>query len=343
MRSLRLACAGLLALAACGGDDGPGTIDARPIDAPDPDAMELPDPLPTGPVRGEFLTFNIGMIQTVLGAQARLPHVIQAVRDADVDVVCFQEVYTQYTDPSDVAEELADVYPHAVWEDFNVNNLSNGLLIVSKAPLYRKRFLRYTMNDPIGVVDRAVLAATVVADDWYTHVLCTHIQAGLDETNTNRRRDQLRELGEFVNEHGYADGPAILLGDFNAGPEAAPKGETCPIMNCGASCLPVDTESITMMRTTYGWTDQAAELGFSDCTYCKLEAEALAYPVNLFPCEGSQRIDHCFHRGLGASRITAMTRTMDQAVSIACPTSPDPDRVCETLSDHFAVQCTVGP
>jgi endonuclease/exonuclease/phosphatase family metal-dependent hydrolase len=197
------------------------------------------------------------------------------------------------------------------------------------------------MNDPNNIVDRAVLGATAVSGtDWHLHVLCTHLQAGLDPTNTAVRRSQLDEIGDFVTEHGYADGPAVLLGDFNAGPDPDPTDDECPGQgNCPATCTPVDTMTIDMVEDDYGWTDRADEEAFTECTYCKAEADDLAF-IPLYPCEGSQRIDHCFARGLGGSDIQVIDRVMD-ANDLTIDIGDG--ETARTLSDHFAVQCSLAP
>jgi endonuclease/exonuclease/phosphatase family metal-dependent hydrolase len=327
----------LLALLSACGDDGSATPDARQIDAEiPPDAIVLP----AGDVDAEVVTFNVGLIQTVKGSEARIPHIVAAVEASGADIVCFQEVYTQYTTPQEIATELEDVYPYAVWDDFTMASVGNGLLIVSKVPLYLPHFRRFEMNDPNEVVDRAVLGATAISGtDWHLHVLCTHLQAGLDATNTAVRRSQLAEIGEFAEEWGYDTGPSVLLGDFNAGPDPDPTDLECPDQGgCPATCTPVDTETIASVESTYGWTDRSDEQAFTLCTYCKAEADALAF-LPLFPCEGSQRIDHCFVRGLGNSDVQAMDRVMDDPVSIDIGGGD----TAMTLSDHYAVQCSLGP
>ena len=79
---------------------------------------------------------------------------------------------------------------------------------VGEVESYRQRFLRYTMNDTNNIVDRAVIAATAVSDDWHLNVLCTHIQAGLDPTNSAIRTAQLAELDQFATDNDYASGPS---------------------------------------------------------------------------------------------------------------------------------------
>ncbi|MCA9673747.1 MAG: endonuclease/exonuclease/phosphatase family protein [Kofleriaceae bacterium] len=333
-----------------GGDDQPATIDAArydarpPIDATGSDAStsmvpdDLPSPLPSGPVTAKTMTFNLGLIQTVRGAPQRLPHIVDAVKGSGVDIVCFEEVYTQYTSPPALAAMLADTYPYAAWDWTTVNTVSNGLLVVSKVPLYRQRFHRFTQNDNAGIVDRAVLGVIAVDDAWHLSVLCTHLQAGLDPSNTAIRRSQLAELDAFAEDEGFNDDAAVLLGDFNCGPDPDPTDDECPGQAaCPATCTPVDTETIDAVSQTYGWTEWATALGFDECTYCKAEADALAL-LPLFVCEGSQRIDHCFTRNLGAAAVTAVDRVLDAPVAIDIGNG----MTSTTLSDHYPVECDLG-
>jgi endonuclease/exonuclease/phosphatase family metal-dependent hydrolase len=336
MRRLAL----LLVLVAACGDDGDSTSpDARRIDAEiPPDAIVLPE----GDVTASLITFNVGLIGSVKGGPERIPHLADAIEASGADIVCLQEVYTQYTTPEEMAGMVATTYPYAAWDDTTMANVGNGLLIVSKVPLYLPRFHRFSQNDensPI-IVDRAVLGVTAISgDDWHLHVLCTHLEAGLDEVNTTQRRGMLAEIGTFVTDHGYADGPAVLLGDFNAGPDPDPTDLECPDQGgCPATCTPVDTDTITSVETTYGWTDRADEEAFTLCTYCKAQADALAL-LPLFPCEGSQRIDHCFVRGLGNSDVQTMERVMDQDVNIDLGDG----EFAATLSDHYGVACSIAP
>ncbi len=359
MRAPRLLLGILCLSAACGGNDSspdarPRPDAAIPIDAPGPDAggavlpEDLPSPLPSGPVTASIMTFNVGLLQTVAGRLERLPYIIDAVKASNVDIVCLQEVFYSYVDESDpdtyieppaVAAALSDTYPYAAWDWTGESSYRNGLMIVSKVPLYRQRFQRYTMNDGNQIVDRALLAATAVDDTWHLNVLCTHLQAGLDVNNTTTRRDEVRELDEVAEAEGYNDGPSILLGDFNAGPDPDPLDDECPGQgSCPSTCSVVDTETIDSVATTYGWTDPSTALAFTPCTYCKAEADALAYPIALFPCEGSQRIDHCFTRNLGTAQVVTMDRVMDTALTPPLSTTQGD---VNHLSDHFAVQCDI--
>ncbi len=339
--------ASVLVCSACGGDDGPAQIDARIPDAEVPDAA-----FPSGTVAAEVMTFNVGFLQTVIGGAVRLPHIVTAVKASPAEIICFQELWhDQIVTPAEFAAMVADEYPYSVWDNSDIEEfspLSNGLLILSKHPLHRKRFHRYTENDDI--VDRAVIAATAVkGDEWSLHVVCTHLQAGLDggdqdppppTSNAGVRAAQLAELEDFVADNGYEVGPSLLLGDFNAGPDPDPTDEECPGggASCPLTCSP--TDSVTVANAVAaGWVDRADALGFTECTYCMPEARDLEY-IPLYPCEGSQRIDHCLTRGTAPSQITAIVRDMEQAIDEPIPNDSQ-NRHARTLSDHYAVRCTI--
>ncbi len=345
----------LVFVAAACSDDGGGDADAR-TDAVTVDAATdattdgppthpelpetLPSPLPSGNVVLKVATFNNGLVQLVKAGPQRIAPIQAALTALDADVLCLQELYTQYTGPAAYAAALAATYPYAWYDTTTVNPLGNGLAILSKKPLYRGRYLHYLMNDSNNVVDRAVIAATVVdtTGNFYSHVLCTHIQAGLDGPGTARRQAQLAELGGFVTAHGYdgAGQHAILLGDFNTGPDPAPTDTECSDdINCSPMCLAADNASYGSMTATYGWTDRAPILFPTDCTSCRSQFVQMA-TLNLFPCEPSQRIDHCFTRNLAPARVSAMTRELDDPVSIV-----GAGGTAMYLSDHYAVRCEI--
>jgi endonuclease/exonuclease/phosphatase family metal-dependent hydrolase len=339
------------AVLACGGDDDDDVAaDARVADAAAPgdsvvpaDATPvtmpslpetLPTPLPTGE-RIDVVTYNLGLIQTVKGAMERLPFLVAAIEAADADVLCLQEVWNQYTSPAQLAAMLAGTYPHAWWSSTDDETVyGNGVVIVSKHPLYRGRRLHYVAEDPASVVDRTLLGVDVVTGDSYFHILCAHLTAYSTPENVAIRQAQIVETKQFAMAEGYWDGPTIWMGDLNTGP--ATVCDTVSPPGC-ATCLDFDDE-------TYGthlisdWTDPHAAASF--CTYCFGDA----HPLQLLPyqCgidwEYDQRIDHCLTRGTASVLQAGSGRVFDQMVSI--PAGAD---TLETLSDHYGVRCVLGP
>ena len=177
MRTLSLMTA-LVLVVACGGDDA--AIDARPpadtaipADAfipPGPDGgtslipEDLPSPLPTGAADLTVVTYNAGLIAVVMGAAERLPLIQTAVKALPADVVCMQEIYTGFTKPHLFAAAMADTFPYSYWTWTGVAASGNGLMILSKHPLYRGREIQFAQGTTT-TVDRMAIGATVVDSD----------------------------------------------------------------------------------------------------------------------------------------------------------------------------------
>jgi endonuclease/exonuclease/phosphatase family metal-dependent hydrolase len=328
---------------ACGGDDGGGGDDdghdaALAIDAssdpPDaaPDAApldaaaavlpeELPDPLPDGPAAATLLTYNVALLQTIKNNEERKPLIVDALRAADADVMCLQEVWDLYTSPAELAALLSEQFPYAWWSWIGDANFGNGVVIVSRHPLYRGRILRYEANDATGFVDRVLLGVDVVTDTSHFHVLCTHLEAFDPEA----RSAEIDEVVAYAEAEGYLDGPTFFLGDMNAGPEV---GKSC------GGCSEIDVASYDKLLET--WAD--ARAGNQECTWC----EDVWVPLQLFPPPGdqyaNQRIDHCLTRGLGASVLLDSETVFDDPVTY----DVDGEPVTTYRSDHFGVRCTFG-
>src|SRR5687767_11969495 len=106
-----------------------------------------------------------------------------------------------------MADALADTYPYAWWTWDGITSYGNGVLIVSKHPLYRGRSLLYTNADPNGVVDRLLLGVDVVTPDAHFHVMCAHLTAFSNAGNIAVRQAQIDETKAFAMAEGYWDEP----------------------------------------------------------------------------------------------------------------------------------------
>jgi endonuclease/exonuclease/phosphatase family metal-dependent hydrolase len=344
MRLSTLAYLSLFLAAACGGDDDTGdddddvppdaddtgddddaaTPDAAPDDSDAATAMlpeELPDPLPTGPATATLATYNVALLQTIKNPEERKPLIVDALRGLDADVLCLQEVWDQYSSTAEMASLLSEEFPYAWWTWEGDAAFGNGVLIVSRHPLYRGRALRFEANDSSGFVDRMVLAADVVTESSHFHVLCTHLEA----FDRDARAAEVDELVTFAEAEGYIDGPTFLIGDFNAGPET---GAECP------ACTDIDEENYDKLLET--WTDPRA--GNLECTWC---ADAWV-PLQLLDVAKDQyhdaRIDHCFTKEIGASVLITSETIFDEVVTY----DVDGEPVMTQLSDHNGVSCTFG-
>lgn len=327
----------LLVLGACGSGGG-ATIDARgsydaghDAEVPDaelPDAQfvmlpeELPDPLPTGDPDVHLVTFNTGLALTIKYGEQREPVIVDAINEFDADVICLEEVWDHFSGVEAVADMLRTEWPHIFFSYIDTTSWGNGLLILSKHPLYRGRHMRYVHNDTSGVIDRIVLGVDVVTDSSYFHVICTHLALDIDTRN-----NEIAELQTWAQAQGYYDEPTFLLGDFNTGPKTSPS--ICD------PCNPVDTTGYDLVREDF--TDPNE--GWDQCTLCR----AISNPMQVItpdPNNADKRIDHCFFRGIGASTLQSSSIVLEQEITLDTPS----DGVVQThYSDHVGMSCTFAP
>ncbi len=356
---------GCVTLFGCGGGSGDDTIDARPgfdashfdaaIDAQGSDGgtalipEELPDPLPSGPADLSVINYNAGLIQVVLGPEERMPLIQTALKAVDVDVICMEEVWWQYTSPNEFSAEMADTFPYSYWTWTGTSPMGSGLMILSKFPLYRGREIRYTAQDDPPAVDRMAIGATAVADDFHINVLCTHLHAGLDsDDDYTIRGSEIDELDDWADEN-WPDGPTLLLGDFNSGP-VPPSTDVCECDDTGdenpdtcTKCVDADLTSYHKVLET--WNDPFAE-NADICTSGHAQFIDMSLVPGLYPHEPSQRIDHCFYRDFDDEEFKSgqLELTEDPNIEITNPFGDDPATIfLHYLSDHYAIHCVFGP
>jgi endonuclease/exonuclease/phosphatase family metal-dependent hydrolase len=335
-----------LSLVACGDDDGGVTPDARqnpdappPVDAAPADASleamipeDLPDPLPTGDPAVTVATVNTALPPTIKYAAEREPLIIDALKSLEADVVCIQELWDVLHNKDygnvDFYRQIEDAWPYAYWSIIDTKGWGNGLLIVSKHPLYRGREIRYQAQPTGGnaVLDRIAIGADVVTDDAHFHVICTHLHHEASEPEI--RMDEIDELKAWSMTEGYYDGPTFLLGDFNTGPKTSPSV-------CEPDCTATDPDSYALLLED--WTDPNEN--WDQCTFCVAQAN----PMQLIapdPNYPDQRIDHCFYRNLGTSEHVSSEIILDEQITI----EHDVEGTVQTYySDHLAVSCTFAP
>ncbi|HUH02234.1 MAG TPA: endonuclease/exonuclease/phosphatase family protein [Kofleriaceae bacterium] len=284
----------------------------------------LPDSLPTGDPSVKLVTANTALSLTIKYAEQREPLIVDALNTLNADVVCVQEVWNHLTGVVGLAAMLEGSWPYIFYSNINTTPWGNGLMILSKHPLYRGRHLRFAMNDSSGVIDRIIIGADVVTSDSHFHFLCTH----LEPSDVPIRNAEIAEIRSWAEAEGYLAGKTFLLGDFNTGPATGPAG-------CSPTCKPADVTGYDLLRQD--WTDPNE--GWDQCTYCR----DIATPMQLLgvdPDDPDKRIDHCFYRGIGTSTLQAKAVVLDQSITV---THPQDGEVVTNYSDHLAVSCTFGP
>jgi endonuclease/exonuclease/phosphatase family metal-dependent hydrolase len=351
-----------IAIAACGGggstpDGGPivdgGNSDGGP--GADATVVELPEAPPTPPPQGvtpnvKLYTYNTGLIDRLLvkAPEERRPFIVDAIKAADADVICIQELYQSYGGPERMAADLKQVYPYATWRWRNTSDtqLGYGLLIASKHPLYRARSLKYEAIGANSVVNRGLVAADVLTSDSYFTVMCTHLQAGLDAASVTVKGGEITEAVAFAQQQGYlADGHITFwLGDFNAGPDPTdpslcPDDPDCCV--APACTKTADTTSYELVKSM-GFTDPNTNaLGATSSRSVFIPLQGLPIYNN----EPSQRIDHCFYRGLPMADFGGGSIVFDEdpMIDYTGPGAPQGGQILHTMSDHLGVRCVWRP
>ncbi|HEY3354046.1 MAG TPA: endonuclease/exonuclease/phosphatase family protein [Polyangia bacterium] len=310
-------------------DDAAPAADAAPADGPRVSptlAEDLPTPLPTGAPNVKVANFNAALIPTIKGAAQRLPLVVEAVKGLDADVLCMEEVWLSYTSQEQVAAQVATTFPYAWWQEERTAAAGNGVLILSKHPLYRGRDLTYTVQDFPATLRRKLLGVDVVTPDAHFHVMCTHIASTYDATGQTQRLAQIAELNTFATAQGYAAGPTFLLGDFNTGPD--------PIGTCEAEtppCLAADLVSYNKLLET--WTDPNAD--WNQCTWCREAALPMQVGTDN---SADSRIDHCMYQAIAPATFKGRSLIFDAEINLTVGTS-----TIKHLSDHYGIRCEFGP
>ncbi len=324
-------------LGACGDDDDdppdaatdavPPIDAAPPIDATPPDAGTalipevLPDPLPTGDINVTLVTYNAGLIQLLKYGPERLPLLIEAVKGINADVVCMQEVWLEYTSHIEFAAAVVAEFPHSYWSWTGETSFGNGILILSKHPIYRGRELFFQGDG--GAVDRIILGVDVVTPDEYFHFLCTHLEA----FESTIQQAEIDKIAQWIVDEGYDGEPTFMLGDFNTGPFTG-----CAFGTCVDDGAPTPAEYFSLLDT---WDDAAT--GFAaetQCTYCREFADPLQL---ITPLQSKQddRIDGCMYRDLGATYPGDVQVILGDLVSYE---AAGETRMTQR-SDHRGVEC----
>ncbi|MBU5346126.1 endonuclease/exonuclease/phosphatase family protein [Paenibacillus lautus] len=157
-----------------------------------------------------------------LDEQLSLQRIADVIRDSGAEIVGLQEVdrfYGERSDFQDQAKELAGLlgYYYAYGANLDLepaegqtNNRQYGTAIVSKYPILRSENV---LLSSFGKEQRGVLHAVVNLKGIHVDVYNTHL--GLDVTSRTAQAQEIIELASA------SEGPALLMGDFNAEPNSA--------------------------------------------------------------------------------------------------------------------------
>lgn len=242
----------------------------------------------------KLLTFNVGLFEFALAGfpiikpadfidlrRAQLPAAILSI---DADIVAAQEFYATPEEWTAFFNALKDKYPHWVRAPRPTLRVESGLMILSKRPILKSGYKPAAMRGPIderSFIEKGILWASIdLGGGSSVGLVNIHLTAGgftrkQDDPKVNEmRKRQIAEAKE-VGEENMPEG-ALIVGDFNAGPEIA--------------------------KANY---DQLIEQGYvdayvkacvdkPDCLNITWDAENFLNQKGTHPDSISQRIDHIY-------------------------------------------------
>jgi endonuclease/exonuclease/phosphatase family metal-dependent hydrolase len=277
-----------------------------------------------------LLTLNAGLlrlfgsrIQPAPFVAERLEALPDALLQSGVDLIALQEVY-EADHRSRLQSALAQIYGHvACSPDDRRWGLDNGLMLLSKHKLtFSLHLFEAGMLDERLFARKGVLAAEIELDGLRLGVFNVHTTAGGAWIHPeDRRTDRVRaaQITELLGRAAGCAGPAIIVGDLNAGPKVSE--ENYRLMERGRF---VDAHAYCQ--------GPAAE---HDITWDPKNPLNSNGPHRKCP---PQRIDHVFVRAADMER--GAVRPLHSEVAFREPCVPTSERLV-TLSDHFGVRVSL--
>ncbi|WP_436520790.1 endonuclease/exonuclease/phosphatase family protein [Actinoplanes sp. HUAS TT8] len=156
-----------------------------------------------------LLTFNTLFTGDV---RLRLRALGQILRESDFDIVCLQEVMYRRN-----AELLRRHFPH--WACVGTVVLKGGLVLLSRRPIKRRRFVRFPLAGPVRP-EFLMRKGALIAEIGGLVVVNTHLSANRDDDWSPENRYTIVERGELdVLARELAaidqDRPVVVTGDLN--------------------------------------------------------------------------------------------------------------------------------
>ncbi|WP_189714085.1 endonuclease/exonuclease/phosphatase family protein [Streptomyces phaeofaciens] len=151
--------------------------------------------------------------------QARLRALGAALQQSDYDIVCLQEVMLRRN--ARLIRRAAPAYRHFAYSGRGL--LKGGLVLLSRWPIGRWRFVPYPMTGPVRgelLMRKGAQMASVTTPDGELVVVNTHLSANRDDdwSPTNRytriARAELARLTELIADIGPSL-PVAVVGDLN--------------------------------------------------------------------------------------------------------------------------------
>ena len=282
-----------------------------------------------------LLTINLGLLGIELKSAWRMPvdsYLKERLAAAplllsaqEADVIAIQEVYTP-ADRKLLAAAMANRYPFYAGSPKSRSLVGNGLMLLSRFPLLRSVF-KPTEGAPLWTLpfwqQGLLLVDLDLPSIGPTRLINVHIASSVPfghADSTASKASRYRETVQLLSAAGGREPAAILVGDFNSGPEIHPDDYNRII---GAGYLDAFAASNPPARARGDFTWDSAN------------------PLNAsgrFRGAPSQRIDHVFVPNIQSpslmptsARIVLQDRTIRTVSGQLIP-----------LSDHYGMLVTLA-
>jgi endonuclease/exonuclease/phosphatase family metal-dependent hydrolase len=179
---------------------------------------------PTGPVRLLVVTFNVQDLFIADRRAERMRAIGRVLGPLRPDVIALQEAFSQShredlraSLEAAAGETYAMTYFHSGW-------MGSGLCVLSRHPIARAVFWRYSENGRWYQVKhgdwwagKGVAAVRLAVGGGHLDLFDTHLIANYNDAQYHaERRIQVAELQRFIASEATVPAPALVLGDLNA-------------------------------------------------------------------------------------------------------------------------------
>lgn len=178
----------------------------------------------TAPTCLRLLSLNCLGVPFLGNTRARLQTLGRSLNEADLDVICLQEI--QYSGYLPLLRQRLTTYPHVAYEPF-LHAPKGGLVTFSRWPIERRQFTLYRARGPIHtpamadwLLHKGILTTRVRLGETEATVINTHLVANYsgDWSNLNLytryQQAELHQLARVVNALDR-QAPLVVAGDFN--------------------------------------------------------------------------------------------------------------------------------
>jgi endonuclease/exonuclease/phosphatase family metal-dependent hydrolase len=145
--------------------------------------------------------------------QERRGEIVERIKKSDCDIICLCEVWSDSWKDY-IIKSVQPTYPHYFYNDTSPEVMGDGLLVISKKPLYYPLFIKFSKSAGLdSLAQKGVFFLSVYwSDQKQFRIFFTHTQA--DEEHWSERKSNLEQVKQGINAY-YSDSPALILGDLN--------------------------------------------------------------------------------------------------------------------------------